>query len=649
MKRILITVFSVLLAFTACETVEEYTLTVETLPVEDILYNPATGKTVVTVKGRITGDETYVRERGFIWSKEDPFNTSIVTVKTNEPFETTFDNLEKNKAYYVKAYVRTTRGDFYGEYLPFKSISPIILENATDPDNDINGNFVTIRGRLVSDGGVTPSKYGARLSTSQSSAGTEYPASNLKDGMFSVDITPVDGNTDYYVEVFAENPLGEVKTGKMKVHTKTLELAEAEIAGFPDTKPQNITVMAKVISNGNDYSTRYGIKYGLAENALDKTVEATSIEEDSSYTILVDGLETGTTYYFAAYATNSTGTKISEVRSNATLRQCPPIVSTDDIVKEAGFTYDWARPSGKVVDEGGLTITEYGFYIGKDSTVVTKYPASGIQDLAFSCEITGLEQATRYFYTAYAVNSQGEARGEKFKSFYTGILDKDIYEKDANMQFKTNKLIYYMLDPIEVYIGSNKYELIVLDRNLGATKMATSMDFDYQAAGAYYKWGCFKVQLSADMAYLATQKGVNNALVPSVNGVLWNGYGDQEQNTDNAATSWKALYEADPPQAANPCPDGFHVGSKAEWLALVEATRATNAAAFSETFKMCICGEFSPTGQWNAITQFKVWTDDSHSTTPANPTADQFSSVTLTNTSNLARKRSLPVRCIKDY
>lgn len=651
MKRILIYAFSALLLMTACETLPEYSLDVETCPVEEILYNPETGLTEVTIYGRITGDESLIRERGFIWAKEDRFDTSIITVESNAPFSVSFNNMEKDKEYFVKAYVRTTRGDFYGEYISFKSISPIVIENATDVERDINGNFVTVRGRFISDGGTTPSRYGIRISESESGAGQEYLSNNLKDGMFSVDVKDVKSNTDYYVEVFGENPLGEVKSNKAKVHTLTVALAEAAVMedGFIDIKPQSLTVKCKVLSNGNDYTTTYGIKYGLSEDNLDKEIAASEIADDDTYVLTADNLETGTKYYFKAYAKNTVGTNLSAAQSASTLRQSPPMTSVSDVTQEVNYTWDWAKIESTIIDDGGIPITERGVYIGKTPETMTKVASNETLD-SFFTEVTGLEQATKYYYTSYAINSKGEGRGEEIKSFYTGVLDKDVFERDEKLQFKSGKLVYYLMEPFEVTLDGKSAELIVLDRNLGATKQAEGKAYDCQAAGGYYKWGSFEMQVSPDMAWLSTKSGKKGVALPKVGDDIWNGVGDKLQNTDNSATSWRGLYEADPPQASNPCPAGFHVGTQSEWSALLTATGATNEDKFTSTFKFCYTGEFSPTATWDAITQAKTWMDGSKSTTPANPTGFQLTTSALTNlNSTMARKRALPVRCIKDY
>ena len=650
MKHVLLITISVLLLTVACETVPEFSLMVETCPVEDILYNPQTGFTEVIVHGKITGDESLVRERGFIWAKEDKFNTSVIAIQSNEPYSVTFSNLEKDKEYFVKAYVRSTRGDVFGEYLSFRSISPIILRNVTNEEKDINGNFITVRGEFVSDGGVTPSRYGVRISETLGGTPTEYLADNLANGMFSVDILDVKSNTDYYVEVFAENPVGEVQTEPKKIHTLSLALPEVAIdeTRFIDIKPQSLTLRCKILSNGNDYATTYGVYYGASKDAINTEIKALEMETDTTYVLTADQLETGTKYYFSAYAKNSVGTFLSEADSASTLKQAVPMVSIGEVVQGESFTYDWAELTGSIIDDGGLTVTERGFYVGKDTLSMTKY-VSSVESVDYTADISGLDQATKYYYTSYAVNAKGEGRCKEFKSFYTGVLDKEIYERDDTMGFKTNKLIYYMMDPVRVKLAApDSVDLFVLDRNIGATKVATGSTYDYKACGYYFRWGSFLPQASADMVWLASYTGTQNTQIPVVNGELYNGWGIQLQNTNYEDVSWRAAYEADPPRAANPCPAGFHILAMNEISALIVATKSSTESQFADWFHFCLSGGLDPEGKWAAIVQWKIWLDDAV-TTGAQPAACQFQKSTFPNYATLARVRALPVRCVKDY
>jgi len=78
---------------------------------------------------------------------------------------------------------------------------------------------------------------------------------------------------------------------------------------------------------------------------------------------------------------------------------------------------DTAVMNGEIVDFGGDDeITEYGFYYGTTSSPASKKKVGDSDDSIdagddFSYELTGLQANTRYYFRAYARNSQGIAYG----------------------------------------------------------------------------------------------------------------------------------------------------------------------------------------------------------------------------------------------
>ena len=72
-----------------------------------------------------------------------------------------------------------------------------------------------------------------------------------------------------------------------------------------------------------------------------------------------------------------------------------------------------AKLAGKVIHNGGLTLTERGFYICKDSifenSIIIK---SGTEIGDFYLEINNLEESTRYYVKSFAVNEKGKSFGE---------------------------------------------------------------------------------------------------------------------------------------------------------------------------------------------------------------------------------------------
>jgi uncharacterized protein (TIGR02145 family) len=74
-----------------------------------------------------------------------------------------------------------------------------------------------------------------------------------------------------------------------------------------------------------------------------------------------------------------------------------------------------ATLNGEVTDDGGSTVTERGFYFGTSNNVEisgTKLQSEN-GTVTFSDELSGLQPGTKYYYKAYAINSEGTAYGDE--------------------------------------------------------------------------------------------------------------------------------------------------------------------------------------------------------------------------------------------
>ena len=625
----------------SCQKEEVSEITVETLPVS-VQYDPETQKAVVDVSAAISGDESSIHERGFILSKENPYDTESVTpVQDGAPFSLTYEDLEIGKVYYVKAYVRTYSGPRYGKNLQFTIAVEPIFENTTE-DSDVFGNYMLAKGKLLSTGGGDIARCGFRISFGQESETFEAELPD-DEGNFSAIISGLEPETEYELSVFVENILGETTGAALKLKTKKFELPVAEIdqtTPFPYIGSESVTVRVSLSSDGNDADARYGVRWGEDEASLDNTVYSSA--EGTSGDVIVSGLETGKTYYFAAYAENAAGHRLgTEIKSTATRMEYPPVVTTTEPVRQKDYFASRAILRGVITETGGRDIEEYGFYLGTSPDALTRKIVSDNLDGtgSFSAELEDLTPLTEYWYMAFADNGE-ESADTEIRHFVTGIADRDVYLRDAEMNFTDELLVYWTLEPIQATVDGETVSLEFLDRNLGAVKTAASVAYDRDAAGYYYKWGSSYPQVSPAMAAL---KEGNN--IPEKDGVKFNGWGEQPWYQENATTTWTELSQTDPSAWRNPCPDGFHVPSRAEWLAAFSATGCKDANTAFTIFGLCRSGAFGPEGNHTNTNMYMMWTDDAK-----NDRSEMIVSTRLNQTSDLtARNRALPVRCVRNY
>ena len=78
--------------------------------------------------------------------------------------------------------------------------------------------------------------------------------------------------------------------------------------------------------------------------------------------------------------------------------------------------------NGNITNQGASNITERGFYFGTNASYAsnTKHVTAGTSTGAYTNTRTGLTAGTTYYATAYAVNTQGEARGSTVSQATTG-------------------------------------------------------------------------------------------------------------------------------------------------------------------------------------------------------------------------------------
>ncbi len=116
------------------------------------------------------------------------------------------------------------------------------------------------------------------------------------------------------------------------------------------------------------------------------------------------------------------GHSVRPVLGEKVVELTPPIVATTVATQITATT---AVTGGNVTNDGGAEVTERGVCIATISnptTANTKILAgSGTGE--FTCDITGLQEGTKYYVRAYAVNSVGTAYGEEvvFTTSVTGV------------------------------------------------------------------------------------------------------------------------------------------------------------------------------------------------------------------------------------
>lgn len=643
-------------------------------PAIEVSYDPVSDKTTVTAYATFSGDILRTRNIGFMCSPVNKFDNvmySLVTengeagtdytdyidqAKKTDPFDVNvsvagknkmaikFTNLAKDKKLYLKAYIFSgTETGIYSEQMLFVSSTQPFIEDQSDytSESGITATTALLQAQVFSNGGVGVSEYGVYYGTTNEVKNKAVSTDMDKDGKFTLTLADLEGATKYYVSYFAKNTNGETKSEPVEFTTDeftTPAVAFDAADPFPLVAPVLLDVVAVVSSFGNDPNAEYGIKYGTSAASLNDTAVGSGIDKDGKFKIRIKNLKASTEYYFAPYVKTKKETLVGAAMSKSTLAECAPIIETIALIQDVDFKSTTVTMKGNVLSDGGKTISEVGFKWGINGQQQNEetIPVSSIdKDGNFTKKLTGLTELTVYSFTAYAKNELGTSVNTDTELFTTGIPDKYIYQYaiDVTAQgpngydYRLNKdknknnieLHYYMLPEIAI---NGKY-YIFLDRNLGATKQYERVDLrDPEAAGYYFKWGRPRHQLSP---------------AETANDNVYTNSGPQLDNTKDA--TWLA--------ANDPCPDGFHVPTKAEMNAVITNAPLTTHASVFSVLKLGYTGDYLGDNK-PVVTpeESHLWTATFDGLGKTNANFLKASSVNVA-IGSIGTKRVKPVRCVK--
>ena len=199
----------------------------------------------------------------------------------------------------------------------------------------------------------------------------------------------------------------------------------------PSYETAEVSCSFKADATISEAYVQYSLSSGFAKYDVAKMTE-----EKGKYTAQLTDLQDNTTYYIRYAVSNKYSSVVTtEVKAFTTDKQptsdpsnpSDPAIELPTVTTSVAtqVTATTAVTGGYVTNDGGAEVTERGVCIATISnptTANTKILAgSGTGE--FTCDITGLQEGTKYYVRAYAVNSVGTAYGEEvvFTTSVTGV------------------------------------------------------------------------------------------------------------------------------------------------------------------------------------------------------------------------------------
>lgn len=375
-------------------------------------------QTTAVAGGNVTSDGgAEVTARGVCWSaSQEPTIEGEHTTDgagTGE-YQSNLSGLTANTTYYVRAYATNSEGTAYGEEISFTTLEEHIVVEPTVVTvsvSEVTETTAVTGGNVTSDGGGEVSARGVCWSTSQEpTVEGNHTTDGTGVGEFVSNLTDLTDNTTYYVRAYATNEQGTSYGEQMSFTTvKHIDVPEVATVEPAEITSTSAVTGGNVISDGGAEVTAKGVCWNTSQNPTISDSFSTDGIGLGEYISIINGLTINTTYYVRAYATNAAGTAYGEEFSFTTLCDLPTVITT--AITNVEITT--AKGGGNVTADGGAEVTARGlcWATHMEPTIEDGFLTEGAGLGEFTCDITGLNENTRYYVRAYATNSVGTAYG----------------------------------------------------------------------------------------------------------------------------------------------------------------------------------------------------------------------------------------------
>lgn len=438
-----------------------------------------------------------------------------------------------------------------------------------------------------------------------------------------------------------------LSTMACKKDTKGPSVPELTTLTVTSIAANTATSGGTIVSNGGETIAYSGVCWSKNPNPTVNDDTTKGSTGSGSFTALMANLTPSTTYYVRAYAINRVGTgygnEVTFSSGNAApVASAVTVTGTAEVNRTLTATYIYTDAEADA--QSGST---FQWYVANDAAGAGEVTIAGATTLTYLIQPAEQGKYIRFGITPKAAT--GTSPGTEVKSTFIGAVG----------EATTVTFIYNGVSVTYGIINSpNGTGKKWLDRNLGATRLAQTVD-DYLAYGDMFQWGRL-----ADGHQLVNRTGPNDADVTGLTGTTSPTPPYETSSTDipttnkfilnsaaNVGGDWRVPQNSNLWQGVNginnPCPTGWRIPTKAEWI-------AENITKLDDGFaklKLTRTGRRSTsTGTVSISTLGAYWTSTSEELTPGGPFGAGLIGLTATSISPNKTNRGMgqACRCIKD-
>lgn len=259
---------------------------------------------------KIWGDFTRKETQGYWWTATDSYSNAY------------------HRILYYDADYMTSGKEGKGRGLSVRCIkgennSNNLATVATDEASSIGDTYATLNGDILSNGGAIIEQKGFYWSDTNSNPDKDDNALSVgtDDGTFKLDLTELEPNTTYYFHAFAMNSngtaLGDIKS--LKTDDIKIPVINSEITQEPTVSETEVTLFGNITSDGGYPIIQRGFYWSETNENPDENDNVEIVDGTfGEFSAKLTNLTPGTTYFYRVFATNSSGTAISDVQSCTT-------------------------------------------------------------------------------------------------------------------------------------------------------------------------------------------------------------------------------------------------------------------------------------------------------------------------------------------
>lgn len=281
------------------------------------------------------GDPSYT-ERGFVYSTENQTpsvsdKTIVVSVSETNDYEAKITELEIDKTYYVRSYVKNLAGVSYGSEVAVFNTNQVLPVVTTDSvtDEDKENHSVVLHGTVKDSGAPAYTERGfvySDIYESPTIYDNKIVVSGSGNGSFEYRLTELPSDRSYYVRAYATNVKGTAYGETIKIFYSVFILKKSNImVQLSDIGIGTFDDMEMMCENSNvaGYSDwRLPSMEELSSIYLNKGVIGQFAENGGSYWSSKVS-NTSSRYYYYYYMNFSTGsTSIVEKNSAGVRARC---------------------------------------------------------------------------------------------------------------------------------------------------------------------------------------------------------------------------------------------------------------------------------------------------------------------------------------